>query len=126
LRAGRNYISEIPASRWDYRKHFDPSGDAKGKSYSKWGGFLEDIDRFDALFFGISAREAAAMDPQERLFLETAWSALEDAGYTRQSLVATSRDVGVFVGVMHGNYQVLSAPEVNANSPYWSIANRVS
>ncbi len=132
LRSGRNCISEIPASRWDCRQHFDPQGDGKGKSYSKWGGFIEDIDRFDALFFGISAREAAAMDPQERLFLESAWAALEDGGYTRRSLAERGGDVGVFVGVMHGNYQLLSAAEaekgnaVNANSPYWSIANRVS
>jgi polyketide synthase PksN len=131
LRAGRNCISEVPPSRWDHRHYFDPKAEGRGKTYSKWGGFLEDIDRFDNLFFGISAREAAAMDPQERLFLETAWATLEDAGHTRQSLAAM-REVGVFVGVMHGNYQLFSASgfetgdAAHANSPYWSIANRVS
>jgi acyl transferase domain-containing protein/SAM-dependent methyltransferase len=119
LRSGRNCITEIPSSRWDYRPHFDEKGAPKGKIYTKWGGFLDEIDRFDALFFGISAREAAAMDPQERLFLETAWATLEDAGHTRKSLAGGN--VGVFVGVMQGNYQLLGA-----NSPYWSIANRVS
>ncbi len=56
--------------------------------YTKWGGFLTDIDKFDPLFFKISPKEAERMDPQERLFLETAYAALEDAGYTPDSLCA--------------------------------------
>ena len=138
LRSGRDCISEIPADRWNHQAYFDPDSDDKGKTFSKWGGFIQDVDRFDALFFGISPREANAMDPQERLFLEIAWATLEDAGYTRQALRDRTRgrhgsDVGVFVGVMHGNYQLFSAAEWGERSPqsepislYWSIANRVS
>ena len=137
LRTGRDCITEVPRDRWDHRAYFDPDSDQKGKTYSKWGGFLDDVDKFDALFFGISPREANSMDPQERLFLEIAWATLEDAGYTRARLRERTQgrhgtDVGVFVGVMHGNYQLFGAATgdqgqlVGANSPYWSIANRVS
>ena len=54
---------------------------AEGHSYSKWAGFIDGVDRFDPLFFNISPLDAEVMDPQERLFLETAWAALEQAGY---------------------------------------------
>ena len=72
------------------------------------------------------------IDPQERLFLEVAWNVLEDAGYTPENVVEGARDVGVFVGVMAGNYQLFGAEEavkgnrVIAASWYYSIANRVS
>ena len=52
--------------------------------YSRWGAFVDDVDKFDPLFFNIAPVEAELMDPQERLFLQTAWNALEDAGYTAQ------------------------------------------
>src|SRR5581483_7532628 len=88
--------------------HFDPEPGRPGKSYSRWGGFLDDVDRFDPLLFHITPKEAEGMDPQERLFLEVAWETLEDAGHTRRSLSATRR-VGVFVGVMNGGYGRLGA-----------------
>ena len=132
LRSGRHCISEIPAERWDWREYFDPDPNAAGKTYSRWGGFLSGIDRFDPLFFGIAPTDAAQMDPQERLFLETAWSAIEDAGYTRQSLGRVDRRVGVFAGVMNNDYEWLGARAgasdsgADGRSSYWSIANRVS
>lgn len=136
LRAGRDCLSEVPASRWNHARYFQPGEPRKDATYSNRGGFLDEIDKFDAAFFGISPREANGMDPQERLFLETAWATLEDAGYTMESLAETASgprgaDVGVFAGVMHGNYQLLgaqldSASPAAANSPYWSIANRIS
>ena len=58
----------------------------QGTVYSRWGGFIEDVDKFDPFFFNISPREAEMIDPQERLFLETAWKTLEDAGYTLEEL----------------------------------------
>ncbi|AIY41027.1 Malonyl CoA-acyl carrier protein transacylase [Collimonas arenae] len=129
LSAGRDSISEIPLSRWDHQKYYHPDRNAKGQVYSKWGGFIDDIDQFDAGFFSISPREAEITDPQERLFLQTAWECLEDACYTRQAL--KDRDVGVFVGVMWGHYESIDVSEQQRKygrpaALSSSIANRVS
>ncbi|HWU90435.1 MAG TPA: SDR family NAD(P)-dependent oxidoreductase, partial [Kofleriaceae bacterium] len=86
LKAGRSSIREIPAERWDHRRYYDPQKGKLGKSYSKWGGFIEDIDMYDPLFFRISPKEAEQMDPQERLFLQEAYASIEDAGYTPAGL----------------------------------------
>ncbi len=130
LQAGKDSITEIPSERWDHSIYFDPDRNRKGKCYSKWGGFISDVDKFDPLFFHISPKEAALMDPQERMFLQTAWHAFEDAGYTKTALQDTA--VGVFVGVMYGHYQLYGAEEslkgnvIALNSSSATIANRVS
>ncbi|MGI6668749.1 MAG: SDR family NAD(P)-dependent oxidoreductase [Acetivibrionales bacterium] len=129
LKKGRDCITEIPKDRWDYRDYFNPDRSKEGSVYSKWGGFIDDVDKFDPLFFNISPREAKLMDPQERLFLQTVWHTLENAGYTRQELAKAK--VGVFVGVMYGQYQLLGACSAAGNvgipaSSYASVANRVS
>ena len=127
LASGVNCVGEIPESRLRTRKN--PEQERK---YS--GGFIDDIDKFDSLFFNISPREAETMDPQERLFLEVAWEALEDAGYYPENVAGDnpSRNVGVFVGAVWAMYQTMGSEErlignpVIANSFLWSIANRVS
>ncbi|MDM5187019.1 SDR family NAD(P)-dependent oxidoreductase [Bacillus sp. DX4.1] len=130
LKTGRDCITEIPGERWDYHKYYEPSQKKQGKTYSKWGGFIKDIDKFDPLFFNISPKEAEMMDPQERLFLETVWHTIEDAGYTRKRLEQDK--IGVFVGVMYGQYQLYGADKEQQEngfiptSSYASIANRVS
>jgi len=136
LRAGKDCISEIPAERWPHERYFDPERGVAGKTYSKWGGFLKDIDAFDPLFFNISPHEAALLDPQERLFLECAYEALEDGGYTSatlgQAAQGRSGSVGVFVGVMYSEYQLWGVQETLAGRPtvvsssISAIANRVS
>jgi len=83
LRNGVDAIREVPTDRWKVEEYFDPNPGTPGKTYSRWGGFMDQIDRFDAEFFGISPREAVHMDPQQRIFLEVAWEALEDAGEPR-------------------------------------------
>jgi amino acid adenylation domain-containing protein len=130
LKNGVDCISEISTQRWNY-SDYDQGDFAPGTRLSKWGGFIEGVDQFDPLFFNISPREAELMDPQERLFLQTVWEMFEDAGYskdTRQSVF--NRKIGVFVGVMYGEYQLLS-PSLRGNgiavgSAYGSIANRIS
>ena len=79
LEQGINSISEIPSERWEVEKYYSPNPEERNKSISKWGGFIEGIDQFDAKFFGISPREAQRMDPQQRLMLELSWSCLEDS-----------------------------------------------
>ncbi len=140
LKAGVDCVTEIPESRgWNVANLYDPRPERslEGKIYCRWGAFLDDIERFDASFFRISALEARRMDPQERVFLEVAWSALEDAGYSpaelRAHLAGSGRpDVGVFVGVTTNTYQLLGPDQWRAGnhaipgSLPWSIANRVS
>ncbi|GAB2909108.1 SDR family NAD(P)-dependent oxidoreductase [Streptomyces heilongjiangensis] len=134
---GRDAIGEIPSDRWDKERWFDRGERRPGTSYGRWGGFLEDVARFDSLFFSVAPREARRMDPAERLFLEVAWSALEDAGYTRSRLHRTTRTeeghaVGVFVGATGLAYGLVGAEEwgkgnpVPAYSMEFSLANRLS
>ncbi|WP_152442612.1 SDR family NAD(P)-dependent oxidoreductase [Nocardiopsis kunsanensis] len=133
---GRDAVTEIPSERWDHRLHYAPEAADEGGMYCKWGAFLRDVDCFDPFFFGISPREAEMMDPQERLFLQSAWRTFEDAGYPPYRLgeadSAGGRSVGVFVGVTTQSY-LLWGPDHRRrggravpNSMPWSIANRVS
>ncbi len=117
LSSGRNCVTEIPADRWNWQDYYDPEKGKAGSSYTRWGGFLTDIDKFDPLFFKIAPKEAKRLDPQERLFLETSYHAIEDSGHTPASLAPNGK-VGVFVGVMNSRYTVQPL--------YYSIANRVS
>jgi polyketide synthase PksN len=137
LYQGRDCIREIPAERWDHSQFYSASKGTPGKTYGKWGGFLKSVDTFDPLFFNISPREAEYMDPQERLFMMCVHDAIEDAGYTRDSLNQHSGDgqggkVGVYVGVMYEEYQLYGAQETALGRPLAlsgnpsSIANRVS
>ena len=105
LAGARDAITEVPSSRWDVGAYYDPDPDRPGKMNSRWGGFLSDVDAFDAALFGISRREAEAMDPQHRLLLEVAWEALEDAGIAPDGLAG--RQAGVFVGLSTSDYGTL-------------------
>src|SRR5271155_3514129 len=79
LRDGRDAIREVPPDRWDADTYYDAGLAARGKMNTRWAGLIEDIDRFDAAFFGVSPGEAAMMDPQQRLLLEVCWESLEYA-----------------------------------------------
>jgi acyl transferase domain-containing protein/SAM-dependent methyltransferase len=102
LRGGVDAIQEIPGNRWDVDAYYDPAVGAPGKMATRWGGFLDQVDQFDADFFNISPREAATMDPQQRLLLEVAWEALENAGQAHSGLAGSA--TGVFVGLSTSDY----------------------
>src|SRR5262249_11477033 len=86
LIAGRSGIREVPTDRWNLDRYFNSDPSVPGTMISKWGGFLEHVDQFDAKFWGISPREAIRMDPQQRWLLEVAWEAIEDAGTPAERL----------------------------------------
>lgn len=102
LRSGSDAITEIPADRYDVDPLYDPRPQTPGRTVSRWGGFLDRIAEFDADFFGISPKEADRMDPQQRMLLEVAYEALEDAGQPLEALAGS--DTGVFVGQLGGDY----------------------
>jgi acyl transferase domain-containing protein/SAM-dependent methyltransferase len=117
LAAGRDAIVEVPRERWDVGAFYDENPDAPGKMSTRWGGFIEGIDSFDAEFFNISAREAVSLDPQQRLLLDVAWEALENAGIPADALAGSS--TGVFAAMAAFDYpqqqlQTLDASEIDA------------
>ena len=137
LKEGKDCISEIPKDRWDHSLYYDEDKNKIGKTYSKWGGFIDDVDKFDPLFFNIPPNAAEIIDPQEKLFLECVYETLEDAAYTRESLgkynsFGLEGNVGVYVGVMWEEYQLYGVQEQLRGLPVAftgslsSIANRVS
>ncbi|WP_251069195.1 SDR family NAD(P)-dependent oxidoreductase [Xanthomonas citri] len=136
LAAGRDSITEIPAERWSLEGFHEPDMEraiATGRSYSKWGGFLDGFAEFDSLFFNISPREAMNLDPQERIFLQACWAAMEHAGYTRERFArAHDRRVGVFAGItrtgfeLHGPALWERGEPVMPHTSFGSVANRVS
>ncbi|MFV3130819.1 type I polyketide synthase [Niveispirillum sp. KHB5.9] len=120
---GRSAVGRVPADRWDADAWYDPDPDAVGRIYTRDGGFLEQVDRFDAGFFGISPREAESLDPQHRLFLEVAAEALEDAGLPLDRLAGSS--TGVYLGIGSGDYlRVLG--DLTRREPYYGPGNAYS
>ncbi|PPQ47410.1 polyketide synthase [Paenibacillus peoriae] len=136
LEQGKDCITEIPAERWK-REGFYCSdikeAVEKGKSYSKYGGFVEDFADFDPLFFNISPREAMSMDPQERIFLEECWKVFEDAGYSREQLAEQYNGrIGVFAGITGTGFNLYGPKLWEQGQPVFprtsfsSVANRIS
>lgn len=131
LARGDDAIREVPADRWDVDALYDPDAAKAGKMTTRWGGFLDEVDAFDAPFFRISPREASRMDPQQRLLLEASWEALEDAGIVPEQL-AGSR-TGVFLGIANSDASRLHLDDphaidvhTNTGSAFSIAANRLS
>ena len=123
LRQGKSCITEVPKDRWDVDKEYN-----EGRSKGKWGGFLQDVDKFDPLHFNLSPEMAEMLDPQIRLFMEIVWATFEDAGYTPRTHLDTR--IGVFVGSMFHEYPVIATDKYMSDqlsfTTSWAIANRIS
>src|SRR5829696_5546108 len=128
---GRSGIRDVPPDRWNVDRYYDSDPAAAGAMIMRRGGFVENLNAFDAAFWGISPREALRMDPQQRWLLEVAWEAVEDAGIAPSRL--RGQRVGVFVGISgndYGGLQLRSPEDVDAYTNSGSTAsiasNRIS
>lgn len=113
----RDLIGPLPENR----RTFFP---AAKQPYPEQGGYLEDVDQFDAGFFGIKGLEACYMDPQQRRLMEVVWESFEDAAICPSKL--SGEDVGVFVGAHAEDYREIAhnlKSEINA---YWISGNNTS
>ena len=125
LSGGVDAIREVPVDRFDIDEFYDPDPETPGKTYSRFGGFLDGIDGFDPEFFGISPREAVWIDPQQRLMLETAWEGLERAGYSPAAMRGSRS--GIFVGVGANEYShLLSADSIEKIEPHFITGNAIN
>ena len=131
LTQGKDAIQPIPEDRWCKEDWYNPDPHEPGKTITQQGGFLENIDLFDPLFFGINKREAHRIDPQQRLLLEVTWEALENAGIVPEHLQGSH--TGVFIGVSTHDYshiQLNAPPFIDAyagtGNAHSIAANRIS
>ncbi len=125
LAGGVDAIREVPEDRFDIDEFYDPDPETPGKTYTRFGGFLDGIDGFDPEFFGISPREALWIEPQQRLMLETAWEGLERAGYSPATLRGSR--TGIFAGVAANEYaHLLSSESVDKIEPYFITGNALN
>ena len=131
LEGGAEAIREVPAERWNIDDYYDPDPSVPGKMSTRWGGFLDQVDQFDADFFGISPREAIHVDPQHRLLLEVSWEALEDAGLPAGKIARTR--TGVYVGVIGSDFALLISRDTRGMDAFSGtgashavLANRLS
>jgi 3-oxoacyl-(acyl-carrier-protein) synthase/SAM-dependent methyltransferase/acyl carrier protein len=119
LAAGEDLISTVPPQRWDALAYASVGSDEPGTMYDIHGGFLSDVDAFDAEFFAIHAREAASMDPQQRILLELTWEALERANIDPRSLMNTK--TGIYLGMTNSDYSRLLLEDPGSIDGYTGV-----
>ena len=113
LSRGVDAVTEVPKERWDVERIFDPDPDAVGKTYTRWGSFLDNVSDFDADLFGVSPREAVSLDPQQRLLLEVTWEALERAGIAPLSVMGSA--TAAYVGIAAHDYTHCTVDAIGIN-----------
>jgi acyl transferase domain-containing protein/NADPH:quinone reductase-like Zn-dependent oxidoreductase/surfactin synthase thioesterase subunit/ubiquinone/menaquinone biosynthesis C-methylase UbiE/NAD(P)-dependent dehydrogenase (short-subunit alcohol dehydrogenase family) len=107
-------VTDVPKDRWDNEVYYDPDYTRPAKIHTTQGGFVSNIDKFDAGFFGISPIEALRMDPQHRFLLEVTYHAFEDAGIKLNDISGTQ--TGVFIGISSHDYEgIISQPFERVN-----------
>jgi len=116
LEQGVDAISPVPGDRWDADTYHDPNPETAGKIVTRYGGFVDHLQEFDAAFFGIAPKEAVSLDPQQRLLMEVSWEAMEHAGVVPEQWAG--RPVGVFVGISSNDYSqhLLQRPETDIDA----------
>jgi len=121
LQSGTELIEEVPRDRWDKDAYYDPDPDKPGKMCTRRGGFISQVDRFDAGLFRVSPREAAAVDPQHRILLEMTWESLEHAGIAVDRVFGSQ--AGVFVGLSSVDYSAIVMGHItpSAINPWMGI-----
>lgn len=121
LHNGVDAIAQVPKDRWDIDSFYNPEPGIPGKMNTRWGGFLDQVDQFEPSFFGISPREVERMDPQQRLVLEVAWEALENAGLAPDKLAGSQ--TGVFVAIGNYDYCRLLTQDLDLVNAYDGTGN---
>jgi len=121
---GVDAVSEVPPDRWDIDAFYAPEPATPGKMNTRWGAFVKDVGHFDPQFFGISPREAIHMDPQQRILMEVAWEALEDAGVVPERLAGTQ--TGVFIGICASDYGWLQLCDSSSLDTYSETGSALS
>lgn len=123
LKNEKDLITEVPGNRWDLKDVYTPDPSTPGKTYTRHGAFLNDVDKFDSYFFGISPNEANNMDPQHRLLLEVGWEAMENACILPKT--GSQRKIGTFVGIGQNDYFLLHQKNCSTKdiSTYTSTGN---
>ncbi|MGM8225003.1 amino acid adenylation domain-containing protein [Cellvibrio sp. ARAG 10.3] len=128
---GQDFVREVPNERWSWRDVLGKASEDSRKTQSRWGSFIKDVDKFDAEFFGIDANEAALLDPQQRLFIQLVWHAIEDAGYKVSDFSGTR--TGLYVGLSNRDYAdylqsnaVDISPTMSFGNNHAFLVNRIS
>ncbi|WP_424097226.1 SDR family NAD(P)-dependent oxidoreductase [Moorena producens] len=116
LHDGIDGVTQVPKDRWDIDAFYEPKPATPGKMNTRCAGLLEQVDGFEPNFFSVSPREAKQMDPQQRLILEVAWEALENAGIAPERLAGSQ--TGVFVGVTNYEYYMLVSRDIPGLDAY--------
>jgi len=119
LEKGEDLVTTIPPERWDANAYWSADPEQPGMMYDAHGGFVSDVDGFDADFFGIHPREAASMDPQQRILLELTWEALERATIDPRSLLNTK--TGIYVGLSNSDYGRLLTEDTRTIDGYTGV-----
>jgi len=132
LSKGKDAWSESPPNRFAGSSFYHPDADMQGATNHRGGHFIDqDVSAFDSRFFGITAGEAAAMDPQQRFLLEVAFEALESAGIPAESIQGSS--TGVYVATFTHDYESMMMKDSNVVPKYLLVgigqailSNRIS
>lgn len=120
---GKNVISPIPDERWELLQGTREVG-LRDANLAYWGGYLQQIEAFDAYFFGISPREAMRMDPQQRILLEVSYESLEDAGLTVDALAGSN--MGVFSSLYASQFSHLQKLDSDMDALFIPTGSAIS